>query len=95
MVNLSPTEESYCESYCSLKFAAQVNQCELGKPKRQIKDIPVNSSNAAVSSSESDAMEVVEEDVSELPVIKASGAVNASVNEYQYEKFIKVFSTKK
>ena len=38
MVNLSPTEESYNESYCSLKFAQQVNQCELGKPKRQIKD---------------------------------------------------------
>lgn len=38
MVNLSPTEESYQESFCSLKFAQQVNQCELGKPKRQIKD---------------------------------------------------------
>ena len=23
-----------------MKFAAQVNQCELGKPKRQIKDAP-------------------------------------------------------
>lgn len=35
---MSPTEESYYESLCSLRFAAQVNQCELGKPKRQVKD---------------------------------------------------------
>jgi hypothetical protein len=42
MVNLSPTDESYFESLCSLRFASQVNQCELGKPKKQIKDI-VNS----------------------------------------------------
>jgi len=38
LVNLSPTEESYFESVCSLRFASQVNQCELGKPKRQMKD---------------------------------------------------------
>uniref|UniRef100_H3H2I8 Kinesin-like protein n=1 Tax=Phytophthora ramorum TaxID=164328 RepID=H3H2I8_PHYRM len=37
MVNLSPTLESASESLCSLRFARQVNQCELGKPKRQIK----------------------------------------------------------
>ncbi|RLN97348.1 hypothetical protein BBJ28_00013597 [Nothophytophthora sp. Chile5] len=37
MVNLSPTVESASESLCSLRFAKQVNQCELGKPKRQIK----------------------------------------------------------
>lgn len=39
MVNLSPTDESYFESLCSLRFAKQVNQCELGKPKRQLDSI--------------------------------------------------------
>ncbi|RHZ23674.1 hypothetical protein DYB31_009026 [Aphanomyces astaci] len=36
-VNLSPTVESAHESLCSLRFAQHVNQCELGKPKRQLK----------------------------------------------------------
>jgi kinesin family protein C1 len=39
MVNLSPTDDSYFESLCSLRFAKQVNQCELGKPKRQLDSI--------------------------------------------------------
>ena len=38
MVNLSPTDQSYYESLCSLRFASQVNQCELGKPKRFMKE---------------------------------------------------------
>ena len=36
MANLSPTSESFFESLCSLRFASQVNQCELGKPKKSI-----------------------------------------------------------
>lgn len=38
MVNLSPTDESYFESLCSLRFASTVNKCELGKPKKAVKD---------------------------------------------------------
>ena len=34
VVNCSPTSESFAESICSLRFAAQVNKCELGKPKK-------------------------------------------------------------
>lgn len=41
MVNLSPTDQSYYESLCSLRFASQVNQCELGKPKRFMKEANV------------------------------------------------------
>ncbi|KDO30870.1 hypothetical protein SPRG_04772 [Saprolegnia parasitica CBS 223.65] len=37
MVNLSPTIESTGESLCSLRFAHNVNMCELGKAKRQFK----------------------------------------------------------
>merc|ERR1712146_499885 len=36
MANLSPTDASFFESLCSLRFASQVNQCELGKPKKSI-----------------------------------------------------------
>ena len=38
-MNLSPTEESFYESLCSLRLAKQVNQCELGKPKKQLRDL--------------------------------------------------------
>ena len=38
MVNLSPTTESSGESLCSLRFAAAVNKCELGKPKKSLED---------------------------------------------------------
>lgn len=39
MVNLSPTLESFQESLCSLRLAKQINQCELGKPKKQVKEV--------------------------------------------------------
>ena len=39
ILNLSPTELSVQESLCSLRFAAQVNKCELGKAKRSLEDL--------------------------------------------------------
>jgi kinesin family protein C1 len=39
MVNLSPTEQSTQESLCSLRFASQVNKCELGKAKRSLEEV--------------------------------------------------------
>jgi hypothetical protein len=36
LVNLSPTMASAQESLCSLRFAAQVSQVELGKPKKRV-----------------------------------------------------------
>lgn len=41
MVNLSPTVESYFETLCSLRFAAHVNTCELGKPKKNLRDADI------------------------------------------------------
>jgi len=59
MVNLSPTEESFHESLCSLRLAKQINQCELGKPKKQVKEATAGSSStstsAKISSSSSSA----------------------------------------
>lgn len=55
LVNLSPTVASAQESLCSLRFAAQVSQVELGKPKKRvvesIADAPASSSSAAGSTS--------------------------------------------
>lgn len=47
MVNLSPTYMSLDESLCSLRFAQNVSQCELGAPARQIKSRISTSSSAS------------------------------------------------
>jgi len=39
LVNCSPTEMSAQETLCSLRFAAQVNKCELGKAKRSVEEV--------------------------------------------------------
>ena len=46
IVNLSPTIASSNESLCSLRFASQVNQCELGKPSKNKKLLNSNTSTA-------------------------------------------------
>jgi len=50
IVNLSPTKESFFESLSAMRFASQINKCELGKPKWQIKesssDLPLGASGA-------------------------------------------------
>jgi len=51
VVNLSPTEESTQESICSLRFAAQVNKCELGQAKRSLEDMPGTGSASSTTPS--------------------------------------------
>lgn len=50
LVNLSPTDESFQESVSTLRFAKQVNQCELGKAKKSIQ------ADISDSASQGDAM---------------------------------------
>ena len=49
MVNLSPTEASYFESLCALRFASNVNKCELGRPKKQVKDLNANATSSTTT----------------------------------------------
>lgn len=50
LVNLSPTVMSVQETLCSLRFAAQVNKCELGKAKRSLEEVD-DEDAASISSS--------------------------------------------
>ncbi len=50
LVNLSPTAKSVQESMCSLRFASQVNKCELGKAKRSLEEVDEEDA-ASISSS--------------------------------------------
>jgi len=49
LVNLSPTEMSTQESLCSLRFASQVNKCELGKAKRSLEEVEDEESGSVTS----------------------------------------------
>jgi len=37
IVNCAPTAASYQETLCSLRFASKVNKCELGRPKKHLR----------------------------------------------------------
>jgi len=50
LVNMSPTDMSTSETLCSLRFAAQVNKCELGKAKRSLEEVDEDDA-ASISSS--------------------------------------------
>jgi len=50
LANLSPTEMSTQESLCSLRFASQVNKCELGKAKRSLEEVEDEDSGSVTSS---------------------------------------------
>ena len=50
LVNLSPTEQSTQETLCSLRFAAQVNKCELGKAKRSLEEVDEEDAQSISSS---------------------------------------------
>lgn len=52
IVNISPEQTSLNESVCSLRFAAHVNQCELGRAKRQIVEVTSTTSTPASSNAE-------------------------------------------
>jgi len=49
MANISPTDLSVQETLCTLRFAAQVNKCELGKAKRSIVELSGDGTESSVS----------------------------------------------
>lgn len=71
-MNLSPTVPSFSESLSSLRFANQVSQCELGKPKRRLKDMGATAPSTSTASAASTAMEV------DPPATSATVASSAS-----------------
>jgi hypothetical protein len=79
-VNLSPTQASFFESLSSLRFANQVSQCELGKPKRRLKDMGSSSSSSSSnnSNSHSNAMDVVEAALTSTPSHTTSNVATAN-----------------
>merc|ERR1712161_95999 len=50
LANMSPTDASTQESLCSLRFASQVNKCELGRAKRSLEEVDEEDA-ASISSS--------------------------------------------
>lgn len=48
-VNISPDQSSTSESLCSLRFAARVNACEIGIPRRQTHTSSTRSSESRLS----------------------------------------------
>lgn len=51
IVNLSPTLESAFESLCSLRFASQVSQVELGKPVKRVVEALTNGTGTSAGGS--------------------------------------------
>jgi hypothetical protein len=47
IVNVSPTTASGAETLCSLRFAKQVNQTELGKAKKHVSSTSSSSSSSS------------------------------------------------
>ena len=78
-MNLSPSETSFYESLSSLRFASQVSQCELGKPKRKLRDVTSDSkedgfapNKRAMINTSSIPMVVTDTPKSGKPLLKAS-----------------------